>query len=107
MIERATFVAILSALLAVCDEALVREAKNLLYGRERELRAARVRKYSPGQFIVYLLKDGKTEQEGTIDHLNQFSVSVKRPHATQGYITEVVPIERILPRYYGSSHTPD
>lgn len=94
--RRETFVAILSAALAEADADLVSEAKGLIFWRERELKAETVRRYAPGLVINFLAKDGTTRKQGTIDHLNKFSVSVKHSHPTEGFVVEVVPIERVL-----------
>jgi hypothetical protein len=96
MIRRETFVSCLTSLLAEADAALLSEAEGLVFWRKRELRALRVAEYSAGQFIRYLAKDGQTELNGRIDHLNRYSVSVKRDHPTEGYSIEVVAIERVL-----------
>ena len=98
--NRETFVTIFSALMAEADAELLREAEGLVFWRRRELRTARVQQFSPGQVIVYLTGNGKTQKIGTIDHLNRFSVTVKHQHATEGYTAEVVTIERVL-RPYG------
>lgn len=94
--KRETFVAILSAALTEADTDLVSEAKGLIFWRERELKAEAVRRYSPGLIINFLAKDGTTRKQGTIDHLNKYSVSVKHPHPGEGFIIEVVPIDRVL-----------
>lgn len=97
-IRRETFVTIITALLGDADEELVREAEGLIFWRKRELRQDKVREYKAGERIVYLARDGKTEKQGTIDHLNKFSVSVKHDDPHEGYKPEVVQIERVLRR---------
>lgn len=94
--KRETFVAILSAALAEADVDLVIEAQNLIQGRYRILRQLRVQQFRAGQDIVYLARDGHTHRRGTIDHLNRFSVTVLRPHPTEGTASEVVGVERII-----------
>lgn len=96
--KRETFVAIGSALVAEADGALLQELEGLVFWRKRELRQELVKAYAPGQLIEYYGKDGQTKLRGRIDHLNKFSVSVHRPDSEQGFIPEVVQIERVLER---------
>lgn len=96
--KRETFITCLQALLSEADDELLREAEGLVFWRRRELRAARVQELAPflGQEVEYLARDGATRKRGTLDHLNKYSISVKIPSETAGYIVTVVPIERYL-----------
>jgi hypothetical protein len=94
--KRETFVTIMSSLLAEANHELLREAEGLVFWRKRELRAEEVQEYEPGQTIEYLAKDGRTRKQGTIAKLNKYSVTVRHPHATEGYKPEVIMIERVL-----------
>lgn len=94
--RRETFVTLVSTIISEADDELLREAEGLVFWRKRELRQEKVKQYRAGQKIVYLARDGKTEKQGTIDHLNKFSVTVKHDHPTEGYTPEVVQIERVL-----------
>jgi hypothetical protein len=95
-VKRETFIALLSATLAEADDALILEAQHLLNWRWRTLREEKVQKFSPGEFIEYLAKDGTSRLRGTVDHLNRFSLTVRHPDSVAGYLNEVVPIERVL-----------
>jgi hypothetical protein len=86
--KRETFLSILGAVLAEADAALLSEAKGLVFWRERELRSERVRQFEPGQ-IVDWREPGSFYMRSVIDHLNQFSLSVK---AGNGQLL-AVPIE--------------
>ena len=97
--KRENFVTAIQALLSEADEELLREAEGLVFWRRRELRAAAIALYRPlvGQTIRYLARDGRTELEGELDHLNKYSVTVKTSfNAVTGYTATVVPLERIL-----------
>lgn len=94
--KRETFVAILGAALAEADDSLLVEASNLVQGRWRTLRQEKVQRFAPGDYIEYLARDGQTRKVGVVDHLNKFSVSIRRPSTLEGYTVEVVGIERVL-----------
>ena len=93
--KRETFVSILSATLAEADEELLREAEGLVFWRRRELRALRVQEFSAGERISFTMPDGTT-RDGTIHHLNRYSITVHEAHPTSGYTAIVIPVERVL-----------
>lgn len=86
--KRETFLAILSAALAEADGELLAEAKGLVFWRERALRTERVQEFAPGQIVTWHEPAGAT-WHSVIDHLNQFSLSVKLGNGQ----TMAVPIE--------------
>lgn len=91
---RDEFLTIAQLLVSGADEPLLSELKGLVFWRERELRAARVLAYAPGDEVEYLLRDGSTRRTGTVSHLNKFSLSLWRGAGQ----TVAVPIERIVRR---------
>jgi hypothetical protein len=91
-IESSHFMAIAQALISGANDAQCEAVKNLLFWRQRELRAEQVRRFSPGEEIEYLLADSKTRTRGTIHHLNKLSVSI---HMGNGQY-KAIPVERIV-----------
>lgn len=102
--KRETFITCLQALLAEADEELLREAEGLTFWRRRELRAAAIQLMAPliGQPIIYLARDGHTQCEGVLDHLNKYSVTVKTDDPLTGYTAKVVPLERLITRRFAT-----
>jgi hypothetical protein len=100
--KRETFVAILGAALAEADAELLREAENLVFGRKRSLREDEVRKYTPGEYVLFTSSDGKSQLRGRVHHLNKFSLTLEY-FASSAYDAkaqrEVVPVERVLGRH--------
>jgi hypothetical protein len=95
-VRRETFVAILSAILAEASDELISEAEGLVFWRKRELRAARVSAYTVGQTVAYRTATSERVRTGQIAKLNKYSVTIRIPSATEGYVAQVVPIERVI-----------
>jgi hypothetical protein len=90
-VESSHFHRIAQALISGATQDELGAVKNLVFWRERELKQELVQQYKPGDEIVYLLQDSKTEEKGTIHHLNKLSVSI---HKGGGQYL-AVPIERV------------
>lgn len=92
---RDLLVSIASQVIGQADSQTLSEIKGLCFWRERELRAARASGYSPGDRVEYLLRDGKTRREGTVSHVNKFSLSIWLGEEKAAR-TLAVPIERVI-----------
>jgi hypothetical protein len=90
-VESSHFHRIAQALISGATQDELATVKNLIFWRERELKQEQVKQYKPGDEIIYLLADSKTEEAGTIHHLNKLSVSI---HKGAGQYL-AVPIERV------------
>jgi hypothetical protein len=99
-VESSHFHRIAQALISGATQDELGAVKNLVFWRERELKQEQVQQYKPGDEIIYLLEDSKTEEKGTIHHLNKLSVSI---HKGAGQYL-AVPIERVkraVPKFTG------
>lgn len=90
-VESSHFHRIVQVLISEAGQDELNAIKGLVFWRERELKQEMVQQYSPGDEIIYLLEDSKTEEKGVVHHLNKMSLSV---HAGNGQY-KAIPIERV------------